>query len=519
MIDSGLGIKDPLFFIGVVENNHDPHFEGRVKVRAFSIHGDNKEVPTTDLPWAICVKGDYDPNGHPPPLNSFVYGVFLDGRAAQHPLVLGLIPSQFASPINPSTNGWGVIPDCHGDLNARGSAPKDYGQPQNSRLARSESLEETYVLQQEMNRVENVYIAGQQDVEPNEDEQVTWSEPNPAYGAKYPYNRVIETAKHSIEIDDTPGAERIMIFHKEGSYVQIDARGTTTHKSVGDKYEVNDRQHHVYVGGPSMVTINNDAYVYVAGNKTEEIEGDYNMIVRGNAQFGVGGSFFVNASDQLQMRGADVMLDANVSTMELFAKKELNIRSDIDINVSSKKMFTQQSQVHSMKSGGVIRFESDGGLFQEAKGDVGMNFKGTDTIRFQSDADISMKAGDNIFADPGSGIIDLANGASENVDPAEATDAVVASQTQMPEPPAKSTSIVSGKIASMNGINALATDDDADPSHAQEGSNYFDNMGAAQLAKENLTVGDTYKIGGSNYTLQSNPGDPNNSSLWYFEEQ
>lgn len=461
-MESGIGITNPLFFVGVVENNIDPQLEGRVQVRAFSIHGDNKEVPTPDLPWATVVKGDYDPNGLPPPLNSFVYGMFLDGRTAQHPMLLGLIPSPYMEPIDPEKNGWGVYPQFHGHINARGTAPKDFGQPQNSRLARGENLEETYVLQQEMNRVEDVYIAGQADVP--EDERITWSEPNPAYGTKYPYNRVIETATHSIELDDTPGAERIMVKHKEGSYIQIDSRGTTTHKSVGDKYEVNDRQHHVYIKGPSIVTIDNDAYVYVKGNKTEEIEGDYNMIVRGNAQFGVGGSFFVNASDQLQMRGADVMLDANVSTMELFAKKELNIRSDIDINVSSKKMFTQQSQVHSMKSGGVIRFESEGGLFQEAKGDVGMNFKGTDTIRFQSDADISMKAGDNIFADPGSGIIDLANGASEDVDPAEATDAVVANQTEMPEPPAKSTSIVNGEIASMNGIGTMATDDSSDPS-------------------------------------------------------
>lgn len=93
-----------------------------------------------------------------------------------------------------------------------------------------------------------------------------------------------------------------------------------------------------------------------------------------------------------------------------------------------------------------------------------MNFKGTDTIRFQSGADISMKAGDNIFADSVGGIIDLANGSSEDVDPAEATDAVVANQTEMPEPPAKSTSIVNGEIASMNGIGTMATDDSSDPS-------------------------------------------------------
>ena len=114
------GIGNPLFFVGVVEDNVDPRFEGRIKVRAFGFHGLRDEVKTTELPWAICAKGDYDANGPLPPLNSFVYGMFLDGRDAQHPLVLGLIPSQFAEKFDPVGQGWGVIPTKHGKELAKG---------------------------------------------------------------------------------------------------------------------------------------------------------------------------------------------------------------------------------------------------------------------------------------------------------------------------------------------------------------------------------------------------------------
>lgn len=497
-MESGIGISNPLFFIGVVEHNHDPQFEGRIKVRAFSIHGDNSEVPTTDLPWAICAKGDYDPNGSVPPLNSFVYGMFLDGRAAQHPLVLGLIPSQFAEPINPEQNGWGVVPDCNGEVAAVGSRPRDFGLPQNSRLARGENLEETYVVQQEMNRKEDVYIAGQIN-EPDEDKRVVWSEPSSAYGAKYPYNRVIETAKHSIEIDDTPGAERIMIRHSEGSYVQIDSRGTTTHKSVGDKYEINDKQQHVYVGGPSMVTIDNDAYVYVNGNKTEEIQGDYNLIVHGNAQFGVGQNCFINAATQLQMRAGDVMVDANVGTFELFAKKEVKMTSGIDFSMTAKKMFQHYAEEWHGKSDGLIKFESTDGFFQQSK-DGAFNFKSAENIQMQTDETVSIKAGDAVNVDPGSGIIDLASGSSVNAEPAEPTDAQVAAQTQILEPPTADARVPS-EIRSMNSPVTLATDDDADPSHAEEGSKTFGTLGEALGQRDDLTVGDTYNIGGVDYVL------------------
>ena len=463
MFESGIGIRDPLFFIGVVERNDDPQFEGRIQVRAFSVHGTNKEVPTQDLPWAVCASGSYDPNNPPPPLNSFVYGLFLDGRDAQHPLVLGLIPSQFADPINPEKNGWGVIPDHDGYLLAKGSTPQDYGQPQQSRLARGESIEETYVLQQEMNRVENIKIAGEEDIQ--------WSEPGPAYNAKYPFNRVIETARHSIEIDDTPGAERIMIRHKEGSFVQIDSKGATTQKSVGDRFEVNDKQQHVYVGGHSIVHIHGDSRVYTHGNKIEEVNGDYQLIVHGNAMMGIGGQLNINASEQIQARGADVKIEANVSTMALFAKKDMQIGSGIDINVKAQKMFTQMSDKYHVYSENELR-QLTKNLYQEATdsdGD-GINLKSAASIQIGSDSKISLDA-PVVAADD---IIQLANNLADI--PADATtqNATPTATTVMPEPPAKSTSIFNGIIASSDSVGFLSTDDDSDPTYGLSAASLTD---------------------------------------------
>ena len=315
MFDYGVGIRNPLFFIGVVENIDDKRLEGRCQVRAFGIHGTASQVPKDSLPWAIVGQGGYDANVVPK-VNSWVYGMFLDGRDAQQPLILGMLPTQTLDPIDSVKNGWGTIPDKDGHLVAHGSAPNDSGQPQNSRLARGEYIQETYVLQQEMGRAVDVPIGGTES---------SWDEPAPAYNAQYPHNRVIETATHSIELDDTPGAERIMIHHKSGSFIQIDSRGTTTTKSVSDKYDVMDRKQHVVVGGMSTVTILGNSYVYVKGNKIEEIEGDLQTLVHGNHLLSVGGQSTINAGEQAQIRGADVKVEANVGTMSIKAGKELNI--------------------------------------------------------------------------------------------------------------------------------------------------------------------------------------------------
>jgi hypothetical protein len=244
--------------------------------------------------------------------------MFLDGRDAQQPMVLGLIPTQFADELNPAQNGWGWIPPGDGESLAHGSAPEDRGQPQQDRLARGEYIQDTYVLQQEMGRAVDVKIGGT---------DKTWDEPSSAYGAQYPHNRVIKTAHHSIELDDTPGAERIMIHHKSGSFVQIDSRGVKTDKTVSDKYEVIDRKQHVVVGGSSTVTILGNSYVYVKGNKIEEIEGDLQTKVRGNHLLSVGGQSNIIASEQVQIRAADVKVQANVGTMSLRAGKEMQISS------------------------------------------------------------------------------------------------------------------------------------------------------------------------------------------------
>lgn len=106
MHEHGAGIRNPLFFIGVVEGNKDDRLEGRVRVRAFGIHGTVDEIATDELPWAIVAQGGYDPNVVPK-VNSWVYGMFLDGRDGQQPMILGLIPTQAVDAIDLKNMGGG----------------------------------------------------------------------------------------------------------------------------------------------------------------------------------------------------------------------------------------------------------------------------------------------------------------------------------------------------------------------------------------------------------------------------
>ena len=48
-----LGISEFKWFIGVVEDRHDPEKLGRLRVRCLGIHtSDKNKIATADLPWA-----------------------------------------------------------------------------------------------------------------------------------------------------------------------------------------------------------------------------------------------------------------------------------------------------------------------------------------------------------------------------------------------------------------------------------------------------------------------------------
>lgn len=88
------------WFIATVVDASPPYgFEGRVKIRVHGLHTESTRlIPQNDLPWAQCVtpttEGGISGIGRMPQLqpNSLVFGMFMDGKNSQTPIVLGSLP-------------------------------------------------------------------------------------------------------------------------------------------------------------------------------------------------------------------------------------------------------------------------------------------------------------------------------------------------------------------------------------------------------------------------------------------
>ena len=120
MISTSRGIQ-PYFFMGVVEDKDDPINAGRIRVRVFGVHESNRPddirndkvennvIEDQDLPWAYCINGAYGKMNMVPDEGEWVFGFFADGRDAQHPFIIGVIPGQnlddfgYADPVEEQT--------------------------------------------------------------------------------------------------------------------------------------------------------------------------------------------------------------------------------------------------------------------------------------------------------------------------------------------------------------------------------------------------------------------------------
>lgn len=209
----------------VIDVKNDPLKLGRarVKIRGVDDFKDDDQINQ----WATCITPTTSASlkgvGDTPQLviGSEVFGFFADGNRGEVRIIVGSIPQQVD---DDNTNAL--------SFEARGKNPKQ---------------------QTKLHPIE----------------------PDLAYKAEYPLNRVIQTRKgHKIELDDTDGAERIYIYHSSGTSIEMAPNGRLTIRNPGDSFEV--------VGGIKNIAITGDAKIEVGGNLSALVKGEANVIADSN---------------------------------------------------------------------------------------------------------------------------------------------------------------------------------------------------------------------------------------------
>ena len=276
-----------IWFTGVVENRVDPLFLNRVQVRAYGFHPKEFEkLPTADLPWASVVMPATDASqsgkGRTPHglvEGSWVFGFFKDGDDAQDPVVLGSIAGQNPGP-NDTATGFG---DPTGRYPVEtGDDLTDYTKESDvNKLARGLAAQSTLTrnavldAQFEDNKA---FIKS-----PGGDYIPEFGRPDPLEDSPvYPFNKVNESESgHVIEIDDTPGRERILEQHRTGTHYEILPDGSKVTTIVGNNYHLVVGGENIIIRGTANVHIDGDCNMFVDRNYNLEVGGDFNVKVHG----------------------------------------------------------------------------------------------------------------------------------------------------------------------------------------------------------------------------------------------
>ena len=293
-----------VWFIGCVEDRQDPIKLGRVRVRCVGWHAaDKMRLPTEELPWAMVTYPPNNTNPYAPKEGDMVFGFFADNMSAQVPIIIATFPSiplkaaniqegfsdprtsdeLKASPRSPekktyNTDGTGIVIT---EKPLADNYPLNLDEPTTSRIARNDSdtIIETFIQERKNNVVTDV-----------ETYNSTWDEPETQYNAVYPYNNVMETESgHIVEYDDTPGAERIHIAHRNGSFTEWYPDGDRVEKITKDKYSIVMKDDNVYIMGQCNITVQGDAEIYVKENAWLKVDKNVEAIVEGDVTADVGG--------------------------------------------------------------------------------------------------------------------------------------------------------------------------------------------------------------------------------------
>lgn len=173
-----------------------------------------------------------------------------------------------------------------------------------NRLARHSGIEGTIVEKKEKTLLKDVPIGAGEE---------TWSEPKVPYNARYPYNSIEESESgHVIEIDDTPGFERLHRYHRSGTFNEIHPDGKSVTKVVGDNYEIIAGSDYVYIKGDCAITIEGNVNLNVAGDVNAKIAGEVNVENDQNVNVKSKGAIDISSDEMIRMNAPLITLNDEI---------------------------------------------------------------------------------------------------------------------------------------------------------------------------------------------------------------
>lgn len=315
------------WFMARVVDRADPESLGRVRIRALGWHTDDVALlPNGALPWATALYANSpSPQITPPKIGDWVMGFFQDGPQAQKPVILGVMPTQ-------GGNGFAD------DLGDEGPTPLE-GRPSPAAIVTPGPEGVGVVIENEpavlsvgagtpgattgtppagIANASGAVLTALPDGAGG-----TFDEPASTYASVYPLNKVqVSESGHSMEMDDSPGAERVDLRHRTGSGIEMTSAGDVVQKTMNNHHMMINGASFEGVSGGKTVSIGAGLNVQTSGGAGVTLMvdggggiiitvtgGDVNMNVTGNVATTCSGNYSITAAGNVAIKGAKIDLN------------------------------------------------------------------------------------------------------------------------------------------------------------------------------------------------------------------
>lgn len=171
-----------------------------------------------------------------------------------------------------------------------------------------------------------------------------FKEPPTPYNAQYPFNKVNESESgHIIEIDDSPNAERIHIYHRAGTFIEFHSDGTIVRKSMKDDIEVVMKDKGVYVFGDALMVVEGNTTLKSFGNIKMLSEQNIDIMAQGNVTIGAAGKLTLESQGTLtEISNKKIVQDAPQITQNSSGSASVNV--DIGSKVQGQVKAPEESE-------------------------------------------------------------------------------------------------------------------------------------------------------------------------------
>ena len=202
---------------------------------------------------------------------------------------------------------------------------------------------------------------------------------------------------HALEIDDTPGAERLNLAHRSGTFTETGPDGTQVTKIVGDSYTITDRDGYIMIDGVANVHVAGNCNVIIMSDTNLTMHGKVSMDFHNDVDVNIGGKLSMSVGGGIYARNAGKLSLDNYGNIDIDAHGNLStdVSGNHNLTTYGENRMTSKGDIQ-LKTAGEMKVGSHGSFNVCSDAETKITSTGTASIKSAAEVNLESAAATNV---------------------------------------------------------------------------------------------------------------------------